>query len=103
MSPVPMATTFRNFNTPRYRFHILEMPTGVKFALLTKPNRADDMYERLQVFYREIYVPLVPGNIFEKPRTFAGNSACEEDDKSTVGIRSALFGEKAKEFFLRSS
>ena len=101
MSPVPMATTFRNFNTPKYRFHILEMPTGVKFALITKPNK-EDMYDRLQLFYREIYVPLVSGNIFEKPRTFAGNTAINEDDKN-IGIRSALFGEKAKEFFLRAS
>ena len=76
------------------------MPTGVKFALLTKPNKADDMFERLQVFYKEIYVPLVSGNIFEQPRTFAGNSACEKDDKSDVGIKSALFTDKAREFFL---
>ena len=61
------------------------------------------MYERLQVLFRDIYVPLVSGNIFEKPRTFAGNSASENDDKSEIGIYCNLFAEKVKQFFLQQS
>ena len=66
--------------------------------LMTKP-KGDDMYSKLQVCYRDIYVPLVSGNIFERPRTFAGNFATEEDDQSIVGIYDALFAEKIKEYF----
>ena len=57
------------------------------------------MYEKLRICYKEIYVPLVSGNIFERPRTFAGNFATDNDDPKLVGIYDALFAEKIKEYF----
>ena len=39
LSPTPLASTFRNFTTPRYKFHILEVPTGIKLVLLTNSAR----------------------------------------------------------------
>ena len=41
-----LPSTFRNFTTANYKFHILEQPTGIKFVLMTKP-KVDDFYSKL--------------------------------------------------------
>ena len=66
ISPKPLAGTFRNFTTPTYKLHIMEVPTGIKLVLLTKPTsiEANELLFRL---YQNCYVPLVTANIFSKP------------------------------------
>lgn len=41
ISPEPLITTFRNFSTPMYKLHIYELPTGIKFVLITSPDKID--------------------------------------------------------------
>lgn len=66
ISPVPLETTFRNFSTPLYKFHIYELPTGIKFVLITTPEKLDQA-ETLRLLYVQFYVPFVTGNINCKP------------------------------------
>lgn len=40
MSPKPLHT-FRNYATAKYKFHIYEIPTGLKLVLITTPNKND--------------------------------------------------------------
>ena len=61
MSPTPLPSTFRNFSTPCYKLHALEVPTGIKFILITAPMQ-EDRYEDLFKVYQEKYVPLVSTN-----------------------------------------
>lgn len=66
MSPTELEGTFRNFTTPNYKFHVYEIPTGLKFVLLTTPEKIDQT-STLQHVYFYLFVPLVAGNIFLQP------------------------------------
>lgn len=66
LSPVPLETTFRNFSTTLYKYHIYELPTGVKFVLITTPDKLDQA-ETLRLLYVQYYVPFVSGNIHCAP------------------------------------
>ena len=57
---------FRNYSTPKYKFHIYELPTGLKLVLITSPQRPDQ-FETLQRLYQTLYVPLVSRNVFCTP------------------------------------
>ena len=37
VTPTPLAQTFRDFSTSRYKLHVLEIQTGIKFILITRP------------------------------------------------------------------
>ena len=77
-----MPSTFRNFSTPRYKLHALEIQTGIKLILITAPMQ-EDRYEVLRQVYANLYVPLVSTNIFCTPG---------------LRISSKLFERKATEF-----
>ena len=62
VSPTPLPSTFRNFSTPRYKLHALEIQTGIKLILITVPMQ-EDRYETLRKVYANLYVPLVSTNI----------------------------------------
>jgi len=38
VSPKPLDSTFNNFSTPNYKMYVLEIPTGLKFVLITAPD-----------------------------------------------------------------
>ena len=63
MSPTPLPSTFKNFSTPRFKLHALEIPTGIKLILITSPTK-EDKYDELRHVYSYLYVPLVSSNIF---------------------------------------
>jgi hypothetical protein len=65
VSPKPLQT-FRNYATGKYKFHIYEIPTGLKLILITPPNKPD-YFEKLREIYATIYVPLVSRNMFCQP------------------------------------
>ena len=73
MSPTPLASTFRNFTTTDYKFHIYEVPTGTKFVLLTTVPKTefsmlsydlDTCQATLMQIYNFYWVPLVITNPF---------------------------------------
>lgn len=66
ISPTPLASTFRNFSTARYKLHALEIMTGIKLILITVPMQ-EDRYETLKQVYSTLYVPLVGANVFSTP------------------------------------
>jgi len=76
--------TFRNFTTPRYSMHIMEILTGLKFVLITTPKKVDHQ-ETLQHAYKYLFVPFVSGNIFLAPG---------------AKVESKLFDQKLAEFLL---
>ena len=51
--------------TPRYKLHLYEIPTGLKFVLLTTPEKQDQV-ERLKTVYNTLFVPLVSSNPFQE-------------------------------------
>ena len=75
---------FRNYSTAKYKFHIYELPTGLKLVLITSPLRPDQ-FETLQKLYQTLYVPLVSRNYF-----------CTPNHK----IKCKLFQEKVSEFLI---
>lgn len=81
VSPKPVQT-FKNFATGKYKFHIYEIPTGLKFVILTPPHKPD-YYDKLKELFSTIYVPLVSRNTF-----------CQPNHK----INCKLFAEKVTEF-----
>jgi trafficking protein particle complex subunit 1 len=52
--------------TPRYKMHLYEQPTGLKFVLITDPKK-NDQSATLKEVYDNLFVPLVAENIFLKP------------------------------------
>ena len=90
VSPSELESTFSNFTTPQYKLHVLEIPTGLKFVLITAPDASsqqprDHTKTTLRYIYQNLFVPLVVGNI-----------ACEPADK----IKCRLFEAKVQEYLL---
>ncbi|TNV75435.1 hypothetical protein FGO68_gene14569 [Halteria grandinella] len=75
---------FRNYATAKYKFHIYELPTGLKLVLMTSPLKSDQ-FETLQKVFQTLYVPLISRNIF-----------CTPNQK----IQCKLFREKVGEFLI---
>ena len=59
---------FRSYSTIRYKLHFLELPSGVKFVLLTSPIK-QDFASKLLELYTQLYVPLVVRNVLHTPGT----------------------------------
>jgi len=63
-----MSTTkihsFKSYKTAKYKLHIFEIATGLKFILLTVPVRGD-LTANIKEIYDNIYVPFVAKNIFQ--------------------------------------
>ena len=90
VSPQPLHSTFNNFSTPNYKMHVLEIPTGLKFVLITAPDspqqvQRDHTKTTLKTIYQSLFVPLVVGNI-----------SCEP----AKPIRCKLFEAKVQEYLL---
>ncbi len=59
---------FRSYTTDYYKLHFFEVPTGVKFVLVTKKTKAD-LTPYLELLYTTVYIPYVSRNVFYKPGT----------------------------------
>jgi len=64
MSPSDMRDGFLNFKTSKYKLHLYETATGLKFVLLTDLN-VGNIRDNLQTIYSQIYVEYVVKNPLE--------------------------------------
>ena len=56
---------FVSFKTNNYKLHFYEVPTGLKFILLTRKTK-DELTPDLKLLYATVYIPYVSRNIFYK-------------------------------------
>jgi len=56
---------FKSFKTDYYKMHYFEVPTGLKFVILTKKTNVE-LTPFLELLYASIYIPYVSRNVFYK-------------------------------------
>ena len=54
---------FKSYTTELYKLHFYEVPTGLKFVLLSK-NTKDDLLGVLKHIYTDLFIPYVIKNVF---------------------------------------
>ena len=59
---------FRSFKTENYKMHFFEVPTGLKFVILTKKTKVE-LTPYLELLFASVYIPYVSRNIFYKAGT----------------------------------
>ena len=85
MAPEDIRTKqeFVSFSTKIYKLSFFEVPTGIKFVLVTK-DKDIEFTNYLRGMYKMVYIPYVSRNIFYKPGT---------------EIKCSLFDKNLKKFF----
>ena len=71
LTPTPILT-FRNFVTNKFKYNIYELPTGLKFILISVADSID-YTEILQRIYHEAYVEIIKRNVLYKVDTVIDN------------------------------
>lgn len=77
-------TAYLSYLTSQYKFHLLDVPTGLKIVLNTD-KAAGSMRQQLEYIYSSIYVPCV-----------VRNPECQLNEP----VSSRLFAEKVNEYVL---
>lgn len=76
LSPTPIMT-FKYFTTNKYKYNIYEVPTGLKFILITGIDNYDYL-DVLSCIYTDAYVEYVTKNILNKKDSIIENTDFRE-------------------------
>lgn len=82
LSPTPIMT-FKYFTTNRYKYNIFEMPTGLKFIMITGVD-SYDYYDALSCIYTDAYLEFVSKNILCKKDEIIENNDFREKLKEIL-------------------
>ena len=82
LSPTPIMT-FKHFTTNRYKYNIFELPTGLKFILITGADNYD-YYDCLSVIYTDAYVEYITRNVLIRKDAIIENVEFREKVKDIL-------------------
>ena len=65
LSPTPIEN-FKSYSTDKYKLHVYELLTGIKFVLISSPRLAGDLTNVLKNLFITQYIPYLSKNVAYK-------------------------------------